>query len=922
MEGAFKGVENRFSILMLLETSEDIEDTISNLVKSNIEIILLDNTEGNKAGKELEEVLVKYPTIIYVDAKNKSKNEAYNIGLKKATGDYISFAEQGIKYEKGAIASVQKHIQKEHAKIICLKPCYMQSEEKKTYKKCSSSNKNLSIDLIKSPLELRMILPAYFFHKDYIKQMDETMYFEDAKIKLLLEILLQHPSYYLINHKSVYYTIPKEDDIGTNNMQNEKQWYQVSLTQFVIPFLTQILEKVRQVPTFIQEAMLYYIYEKYNCNLNDRNKMLLDKEEVQAFLDSTAIALTYIDTDLIIEKDKYLLFKMPRWLAYQFVLLKNSKLNVETNIVIDDKKIYLQENKKEYLVSELEQEKLNMYAINFEDKVLNMDFSISMQDFLKRDDIEVIAKYNGKTIKAIKTECYPLVKVYGVTIAKKIFFHMDIPLEQKGIIEFYVIYQEKEYKMNIRYEKPQARLTNSRYSYWKINDDYYLCNKRERLVIERKRIFSGIVKELKFFAARIVRTNHLPVTLKYFTLRLAYWIVKPFYKNRQIWITYDKLYKAGDNGEYIYRHVKENHSDVKMYYVIKKEALDYERLKREENANLLLYGTFKHKLMSLLATVILATHANAISYCGFSSKKSKLYICDLFDAEIVCIQHGLTIQEIAQYQNRLVDNTKLYCCASKYEVHNLLNNAMYDFQEKHIEMTGLARYDGLKDKNQKQILITPTWRRYLTLPSPKYGEARQHNDSFKNSDYFKIYNTLINDERLISTAKEYGYKIIYVLHPCTSSQIDDYDRNDYVELLAATDNVNYEKMLTEASLMVTDYSGVQFDFAYMRKPIVYYHPDELPPHYETSELDYETMGFGPICKTNDKIVNVLCEYMKQDCKIEEEYIRRANDFFAYDDYNNCERIYQSIQNKLIKKEQKNIEEKGAENEYSDYLCRR
>ena len=122
-----------------------------------------------------------------------------------------------------------------------------------------------------------------------------------------------------------------------------------------------------------------------------------------------------------------------------------------------------------------------------------------------------------------------------------------------------------------------------------------------------------------------------------------------------------------------------------------------------------------------------------------------------------------------------------------------------------------------------------------------------------------------------------------------------------MELLAATDNVNYEKMLTEASLIVTDYSGVQFDFAYMRKPIVYYHPDELPPHYETSELDYETMGFGPICKTNDQIVNVLCEYMKKECKIEEEYIRRANDFFAYDDYNNCERIYQSIQNRLIKK---------------------
>ena len=111
--------------------------------------------------------------------------------------------------------------------------------------------------------------------------------------------------------------------------------------------------------------------------------------------------------------------------------------------------------------------------------------------------------------------------------------------------------------------------------------------------------------------------------------------------------------------------------------------------------------------------------------------------------------------------------------------------------------------------------------------------------------------------------------------------------------------MNFEKILTEASLMVTDYSGVQFDFAYMRKPIVYYHPNELPPHYDAGGLQYETMGFGPICKTHEEIVTQLCNYMEKNCQIEEEYIKRANDFFAYDDYNNCERIYQSIQNKLV-----------------------
>ena len=53
------------------------------------------------------------------------------------------------------------------------------------------------------------------------------------------------------------------------------------------------------------------------------------------------------------------------------------------------------------------------------------------------------------------------------------------------------------------------------------------------------------------------------------------------------------------------------------------------------------------------------------------------------------------------------------------------------------------------------------------------------------------------------------------MHPVVSSQIDDYEKNENISIIQATE-VNYEKILTESSLMVTDYSGVQFDFAYMR----------------------------------------------------------------------------------------------------------
>ena len=94
--------------------------------------------------------------------------------------------------------------------------------------------------------------------------------------------------------------------------------------------------------------------------------------------------------------------------------------------------------------------------------------------------------------------------------------------------------------------------------------------------------------------------------------------------------------------------------------------------------------------------------------------------------------------------------------------------------------------------------------------------------------------------------------------------------------------------------MVTDYSGVQFDFAYMYKPVLYFHPDELPPSYDEGAYKYETMALGEIIKTSKVLVDVLCEYMRNGCKIKDVYKKRIDKFFKYHDYNNCERIYSEI----------------------------
>lgn len=98
--------------------------------------------------------------------------------------------------------------------------------------------------------------------------------------------------------------------------------------------------------------------------------------------------------------------------------------------------------------------------------------------------------------------------------------------------------------------------------------------------------------------------------------------------------------------------------------------------------------------------------------------------------------------------------------------------------------------------------------------------------------------------------------------------------------------------------MVTDYSSVVFDFAYLRKPVVYLQPDReefFSGHlYDQGYFSYDDDGFGPVIDTVDGLVAELIQLIAQDGQMPAEYRRRADAFFAFEGGGNCERLYHSI----------------------------
>lgn len=394
-----------------------------------------------------------------------------------------------------------------------------------------------------------------------------------------------------------------------------------------------------------------------------------------------------------------------------------------------------------------------------------------------------------------------------------------------------------------------------------------------------------MAQELRFLKEILCAKNG---SRKMFLMRCGYWLAYPFYAKKNIWITFDKLYKGGDCGEYFYKYMcSRSKEGIVPVYVIREDAPDYRRLRKEGYAPVP-YRSKKQRLSYLFASMVFGTHSGVNSFCGFNNWEVR-FVQDRLRAVNTCIQHGLSVQDLRADSNRAVNNNKRYYCASHCEVENLMQ-AAYDYKPEMLRLTGIPRYDGLVKDDKRQILITPTWRSYLAVHSVM-GEMRSYNPEFQKTQYFQIYQSLLENDRLIGTAKQCGYKIIYLLHPVLSAQKKDFRPKEGIEVRTALE-VNYEQILTQSELMVTDYSGVQFDFAYMRKPVVYFHPKELPPHYGDGGFSYGEQGFGEICTDTGSLIDTLCAYMQNGCMLKEEYRRRQDDFFAYSDRESCRRIYE------------------------------
>lgn len=183
----------------------------------------------------------------------------------------------------------------------------------------------------------------------------------------------------------------------------------------------------------------------------------------------------------------------------------------------------------------------------------------------------------------------------------------------------------------------------------------------------------------------------------------------------------------------------------------------------------------------------------------------------------------------------------------------------------------------------------PTWRVWLNNLTQK---------EFVESEYFKQWSRVLNDEKLCAKLREENFQLIFYPHYEVQKYINSFVTTDSNVVIADFENYDVQDLLKDSMLLVTDFSSVFFDFSYMEKPIIYYQFDEdkfNEEHYKKGYFDYRSMGFGDVIINHEELITKILQYIESNFVFEEKYKNRVGNFFELKDTNNCSRIFKEIE---------------------------
>lgn len=185
------------------------------------------------------------------------------------------------------------------------------------------------------------------------------------------------------------------------------------------------------------------------------------------------------------------------------------------------------------------------------------------------------------------------------------------------------------------------------------------------------------------------------------------------------------------------------------------------------------------------------------------------------------------------------------------------NDFLYNYTEQDVKR--IKQKLGIDGINKKVILYAPTWR-----------------DNQHQAGVGYTYKTEVDFDKLQKELQD-EYIILFRAHYFVSNSFDFEKYKGFVYNVSNIDDVNETYVVSD--ILITDYSSVFFDYANLKRPMIFYmydfeeYKDEMRGFY----IDLEELP-GEITKTEDELINAIKNI--KNFEYNEKY-KKFNEKFNY-----------------------------------------
>lgn len=359
----------------------------------------------------------------------------------------------------------------------------------------------------------------------------------------------------------------------------------------------------------------------------------------------------------------------------------------------------------------------------------------------------------------------------------------------------------------------------------------------------------------------------------------------PRYK--KLWLISERKTDARDNGLHFFRYLTREHPEINAAFLIDRDSPDYGRVR--ELGRVIQPWTAEHFLAFACAQVHVSTH-----YMGCAPdmyRFRRLNELRLIRGKQAVIRHGISAADAPELHCPPA-HLDLYVCSAVPEYQDALRR--YGHPEGVVRKLGLCRYDRLLQAPapKRQILVMPTWRMFLHKLS---------DEAFQASDYYRTYTALLNDPSLLAALEEWDYQLVFYLHYMLQPYTRLFSSGHPRVAVRGLGDADVQELLMESAMLITDYSSVFFDFAYMGKPLACLQFDEelfFRTQYRRGYFDFRRDGFGPVFRRPEEVSGYIRACLERGMEPEAQYRARAEQFFGERGTDHCAKTFQAIEGLL------------------------